>query len=201
MKRLDRIGAAIFDYLLVAVLIAVSFFLVLPFLTVLTGAVAWFQASGDERDLALLFRSIRAHWKKSLPYGVALFLITGIAALDIAFFRQNAYPGSDLVLALSWIAVVLAFVTIVNGPTILNRMAVTLPQLVYDAFVLAIASPLDFLAAAAFHGVIVAAAILAPALAIPLSAPLLWIAARFSLHAFHRLESKQNPHNSGGKNV
>jgi uncharacterized membrane protein YesL len=198
VKRLERAGALLFDLITVAVLLAVSFFLVVPFLTVLAGAVAWFQEPAETRALSVLFRAIGKRWKRTLPYGAVLFLVTAVAALDIAYFRTYAFPGSNLVLAFSWVLVVLAFVAVVNGPTILNRMTVTLPQLLYDAVVVAAASPLDFIAAAALHAGLVYAAVRVPVLAVPLAVPVFWISARCTLRAFKKLESTQHPNTTGG---
>ena len=200
MKRLERAGALVFDVATVAVLLLVSFFLVLPFLMVLCGAVAWFQEPAETRTLSVLFRAIKDRWKRTLPYGAALFLGGIVAALDILYFRQFAFPGSNLILALAWILLVLAFVTVVNGPTVLNKMTVSFPQLVYDAIVVGAASPLDFLAAASLHAGLVYVAITAPMLAFPLSVPVFWIAARFTLHAFRQLEPTHQPNTTGGNN-
>jgi uncharacterized membrane protein YesL len=200
MKRLERAGALVFDLVTVAVLLGVSFFLVFPFLTVLCGAVAWFQEPSETRELSVLFHAIRDRWKRTLPFGTVIFLGSLIAALDITYFRQYAFPGSNVILALSWILIIVAFVTVVSAPTLLNRMTVTLPQLIYDGIIVAAASPLDFILAAALHAGLVYVAVTVPMLAFPLSVPVFWIASRFTLHAFQKLEPTQPSHKTGGIN-
>jgi len=199
MKRLERVGSVVFDAVLVALILALAFALVLPFLAVLTAATAWFQAQAGERDLSVFFGALRATWKRSLPYGAALALAAGVAVLDIAYFGQYAFPGSNVVLSLSWVLLFLVFVTLVEGPTILHRMRVSLAQLVFDAFVLAVAAPLPFLLSAALHAAIVVLAFLVPVLVPFLFLPFLYGAAILTGSAFDRLESRQHPHSTGGK--
>jgi uncharacterized membrane protein YesL len=197
MKQLTRMGGALFDYMAISFILLLSFALVIPFLPVVIGVHAYAVASKEERSLMLLFTTVFRTRLKVWLFGIAMTLILIVAGLNIAAFPFQDLPGSIVITIISWIIAFLSVNTFLYAAVLLLHMDLHFGQLVYNALVLAIGSPLDWIASMLSIGILIGMALWNPIVVLPAFAAAWLFSSRFTHHAWTHATRNDND-NPGG---
>ena len=176
MKGIAKFGEYVLEIVVVSLLVVLSLALVIPFVPMMVGMAGYFKNKKDVRLFRDIFVTIGRNWKILIPYTIFQLLITVFPILNIYFFNTHLESMNYVILALSYVALVVGAIYFVTAPTIIANMNVSFFQLLRNGFMLLFGGLLrSFLALAIMAGVI------ALVLFYPYATPLTLYAAPFAL--------------------
>lgn len=136
MKGLQLFGEYACEFLVVTLLLALSAFLVIPFIPMVVGVTGYFKQGINGRRFKDIFTTIGANWKILIFYTIFQLVIIVFPVLNIYFFTTHPEHMSYFVLAVSCIALVVGVIYLVTSPVIIVNMKVKFRQLLYNGIML-----------------------------------------------------------------
>ena len=134
--KLQLFGDYFFEFMIITLLLSVSFVLVIPFIPVLVGIVGYLNRDIHTRRLKDIFINIKNNWKIIIGYTIFELVLLIASILNIYYFNTQVENMNSAILVLSYIALILAMIYLITGPIILLNMNVNLKQLIYNGFIL-----------------------------------------------------------------
>lgn len=190
MKGLYKFGEYVTEFLVITILLALSAFLILPFVPMLVGVTGFFRNDKDTRRFKDIFTTIGANWKIIIFYTLFQLAIIVLPVLNIYFFNTNLENMNYFVLAVSYIALIVGVVFIVTAPTVIVNMKVNFWQLLHNGVMMLFGGLWRSLLAIACISGVVALIIYFPYV-IPLTLyPVPMIVSRLMTENFYKLKAK-----------
>ena len=135
-----KYGTAFFDLLVVTVLVLLGFALILPFAFAFCGSVAYLAKDIRSRRLSGIFRFARENFSILLRLEILLLFMWVFPILAFFVIPATA-PGYGFVIFVAYTVLILSFVILLNAPAVIEKMRVNLRQLVSNAYLLVLGSP------------------------------------------------------------
>lgn len=136
MKGLKIFGDYLFEYLIISILLILSFALIIPFIPMLIGVVSYFRRKFDARMLKDIFVPIKDNIKIIIKFTFLELILVIVSGLNIYYINTNPESMNHIVLLLSYVGLILALLFIVHAPVIILNMNVNLKQLIFNSVVL-----------------------------------------------------------------
>ena len=136
MKGLKKIGDYLFEYMIISLLLILSFALIIPFIPMLIGIVSYFRRPLDARMLKDVFVPIKENIKIIIKFTIFELLLVITSGLNVYFMNSNPDAMNNFVLLLSYVGLVISLIIIVHAPIVILNMNVNLIQLLYNSIVL-----------------------------------------------------------------
>ena len=135
-NKLITLGNSVFDYIIVSILLILSFITVIPFVAILVGIVAYFITNTNERSLFIIFITIRKNIQMIFKVTVLYVIVLGAIVLNLYVIESTVRIIDIIVTSISYIGLFILLNVIVNGPIIILKMNVSLRELVVNCFYL-----------------------------------------------------------------
>lgn len=136
MRGIRILGDYILEFVVITLLVALSAVTVVMFIPMLVGLNGYFKNKKDVRLFKDIFLTIKENYKVIIPYTIFLLLIIIFPILNIYYFNTHPIKMNYFLLAVSYIALVIASIYLATGPTIIVNMNVSFFQLLYNGFML-----------------------------------------------------------------
>lgn len=134
-SKIRVLGNLFFDYVIITLLLTISFVLVIPFIPVYIGVNEYFLEHYEDRKLKNIFTSIKANFSIIIKFTI-FELIALIFAIGNIIFFNTGERSNDLITLLSYVILIFSLVCFINAPIIIIKMKVTLKQLLFNCFAL-----------------------------------------------------------------
>ena len=138
MKGSRLLGDVIFEYLIITLILILSICLVIPFIPVFVGVIAYLRLDINTRTLRDFWMGIKENIKILIPYSIFELTILAFSILNLYFFLTHPEKNQMIVLILSYIALFIGIVFFIHAPIIILTMKVNFRQLMYNSIVLLI---------------------------------------------------------------
>ena len=136
MKGLRLLGDVIFEYLIITLILILSICLVIPFIPVFVGVIAYLRLDINARTLRDFWMGIKENIKILIPYSIFELTILAFSILNLYFFLTHPEKNQMIVLILSYIALFIGIVFFIHAPIIILTMKVNFRQLMYNSIML-----------------------------------------------------------------
>ncbi len=136
MEQITKIAKIILDFVIITLLMAISFALVLPFCFMFVGVVGYFSKNPEERTLKTIFQSIGENIKILWRFAFIVTLLLGVSIFDIAFLSLPAGWIQSTILWVSWSMLVVGMFLLMAAPAVIIRMRVTFKELIINSLIL-----------------------------------------------------------------
>ena len=156
MKGLQIFGEYVFEFIVITLLLALSAFLIIPFVPMTVGVVGYFRQDINTRRFKDIFTTVGANWKVLIIYTLFQIIIVAFPVLNIYFFTAHPEKMNYFVLAVSCIALMVGAIYLVTAPVVIVNMKVTFRQLIYNGIMLLFGGPWRSLLSLACVGGIIA---------------------------------------------
>lgn len=133
MKGLRILGDYVFEYLLISVLLILSFILIIPFIPIYIGVVSYFRRNIDDRMLKDIFKPIKENIKIIIIFTIFELLILVFSGLNIYFMNTNLESMNEFILIVSYIGFFIGIYFMIFSPIIILNMNVNFRQLVFNS--------------------------------------------------------------------
>lgn len=162
MRGLRIFGDYVLEFLLVTLLVALSAATVIFFIPVLVGLTGYFKNKKDVRIFKDIFLTIKENVKILIPYTIFELLIIVFPILNIYYFNTHPENINYILLAVSYVALVIGAIYLSTAPTIIVNMNVTFFQLLFNGFMLLFGGLIRSLFSLAIIGGVIALVLLYP---------------------------------------
>lgn len=95
MKGLRLLGDVIFEYLIITLILILSICLVIPFIPVFVGVIAYLRLDINTRTLRDFWMGIKENIKILIPYSIFELTILAFSILNLYFFLTHPEKKSD----------------------------------------------------------------------------------------------------------
>ena len=136
MRGIRILGDYILEFVVITLLVALSAVTVVMFVPMLVGLNGYFKNKKDVRLFRDIFLTIKENYKIIIPYTIFELLIIVFPVLNIYYFNTHPLNMNYFLLAVSYVALVIASIYLATGPTIIVNMNVKFLQLIYNGFML-----------------------------------------------------------------
>ena len=136
MRGIRILGDYILEFVVITLLVALSAVTVVMFVPMLVGLNGYFKNKKDVRLFRDIFITIKENYKIIIPYTIFELLIIVFPVLNIYYFNTHPLNMNYFLLAVSYVALVIASIYLATGPTIIVNMNVKFLQLIYNGFML-----------------------------------------------------------------
>lgn len=136
MRGIRILGDYILEYVVITLLVALSAVTVVMFVPMLVGLNGYFKNKKDVRLFRDIFITIKENYIIIIPYTIFVLLIIVFPVLNIYYFNTHPLKMNYFLLAISYVALVIASIYLATGPTIIVNMKVKFLQLIYNGFML-----------------------------------------------------------------
>lgn len=136
MKGFRLFGEVLFEYFVVTLLLVLSLALVIPFIPIFIGLVAYFRYGRDYRMFRDIFKAIRDNFAIILKFTILELLMFVFSLLNLYFFVTHYQAQYIFIIAVSSIALFIAVVLLVNAPVVIVNMKVSLRGLLNNSFMM-----------------------------------------------------------------
>ena len=147
MKGLRTFGEYVSEFLIVTLLVILSAATVVFFIPMMVGLNGFFKNKKDVRLYKDIFRTMKENWKILIPYTIFELLIIVFPTLNIYYFNTHLDKMNYIVLAVSYVTLVVGAIYFTTAPTIIVNMNVNFFQLLHNGFMLLFGGLLRSLAA------------------------------------------------------
>lgn len=127
-------GDYVFEFLVITFLLIVSLALVIPFVPVYVGVIAYFTHHRDDRMFKDIFRAIKDNWKILIKFTIFELIVLVVSFLNVYYFRTHTEGFNIVILVLSYVFLFIGVIFLVHAPMIIIGMNVNLRQLIYNSF-------------------------------------------------------------------
>jgi len=134
-KRITQYGTMVFDFVVIVFLLNLSFVLVIPFVAIIVGVVGYF-VNEEDKQLRDIFMTIKT--EINIIYKATIFyvLFIGISFANI-YVIHTEFPVIDTAFnIISKVVIILMIVLLINTPIVINKMNVSLRQLLFNSFMI-----------------------------------------------------------------
>ncbi len=136
MKGLRLLGDVIFEYIAITILLILSACLVLPFIPVCIGVVAYLKNDVNTRTIRDGWIGIKENGWIILKFTIFELILLIFSILNIYFFMTHPENNQIVILILSYIALFFGIVFFIHAPIIILSMNVNFRQLIYNSIML-----------------------------------------------------------------
>ena len=136
MRGIRILGDYILEFVVITLLVALSAVTVVMFVPMLVGLNGYFKNKKEVRLFRDIFITIKENYKIIIPYTIFELLIIVFPVLNIYYFNTHPLNMNYFLLAVSYVALVIASIYLATGPTIIVNMNVKFLQLIYNGFML-----------------------------------------------------------------
>ncbi len=162
MVGLRKFGEYLTEFLVVTLLVALSALSVVFFVPMLVGLCGFFKNKKEVRLFKDIFITMKENWLILIPYTIFQLVILVFPILNIYFFNTHPANMNYVVLAISYVALVVGSIYLVTAPTIIVNMNVKFLQLIYNGFMLLFGSLIRSLICLALMAGVIAIILLFP---------------------------------------
>lgn len=135
-NKLITLGNSIFDYIVISILLNISFITVIPFVPILVGVVEYFNTNTNERSLFTIFTTIKKNIQMIFKVTVLYVIVLGSIVLNLYAIEPTVYAVDIMITGLSYIGLFILSNIIINGPIIILKMNVSLRELIVNCIYL-----------------------------------------------------------------
>ena len=162
MRGIRLFGEYVLEIVVVTLLVAVSAATVVMFIPMMVGLNGFFKNKKEDRLFKDIFTTIGENWKILIPFTIFELLILVFPVLNIYYFNTNPEKMNYIILALSYVALVIGAIYFVTAPTIIVNMYVGFGQLLRNGFMLLFGSLVRSIAALLIVAGVLAMVVLYP---------------------------------------
>ena len=135
MQKLRIICNNLFDYLVIDLLLILSIALIFPFPSIFVGVVHYFERSRDDRRLGDIFAVYKDNWSILIKFSLYIVIAYAAAIADIVFLRRPEV-GYIVINIIGYTVLILATITLINGPMLILHMNLNFKQLLFNSYML-----------------------------------------------------------------
>lgn len=190
MRGFRILGEYILEIVVVTLLVAISAATVVMFIPMMVGLCGFFKNKKEERLFKDIFVTIGENWKILVPFTIFELLITVFPILNIYYFNTNPDKMNYIILAVSYVALVIGVIYFVTSPTIIVNMYVGFGQLLRNGFMLLFGSLVRSIAALLVVAGVVAMILLYPYLVIATLYVVPLVVTKLMLENFYTLKAR-----------
>jgi hypothetical protein len=132
-EKLISAGTAVFDYIIITMLLFVSLMLVIPFVPVYVGVARYLAKSNNERTLRIIFETIKQNIRILFQFSLLFTVLITSIILNLFVLDDSAIVIAKLMEWISYIGLFILLHIIINAPMIIIEMKVTLRELVVNS--------------------------------------------------------------------
>lgn len=136
MRGLRVVGDYALEFMVVTLLMGLAAVSVVFFIPMLVGVTAFFHKEMGMRRFKDIFVAIGQNWKILIFYTIFQLIITVFPVLNIYFFNTHPDRINFFVLAVCYVALVVAAVYLCTAPTVIVNMKVKFRQLLYNGIMM-----------------------------------------------------------------
>ena len=190
MKGFRIFGEYLFEYFVITMLLVLSLALVLPFVPVYIGTIAYFMHKHDDRMLKDIFICIKENLAIIIKFTIFELIILVTAFLNVYYFRTHTEGFNMVILVISYVFLFLGVIFLAHAPMIIIGMNVNLRKLIYNCFLFFFGGIANsVISILALAGLVIATSYV-PYIFIPLSYFVVLIVEYFTKKSFYVLKAK-----------
>ncbi len=190
MRGFRLFGEYILEIVVVTLLVAISAATVVMFIPMMVGLNGFFKNKKDDRLFKDIFTTIGENWKILIPFTIFELLIMVFPILNIYFFNTHPENMNYIILAVSYVALVIGVIYFVTAPTIIVNMYVGFGQLLRNGFMLLFGSLVRSIAALLVVAGVVAMILLYPYAIVVTLYVVPFVVTRLMLENFYTLKAR-----------
>lgn len=133
MEILTKTAKTILDFIVITLLMAVSFVLVIPFVFVFVGITGYLIEKPNARSLSLIFKTIGKNFRLLWKYALIETVMLALPIVSIAFWSLPSGWMQQTLLGISWFLLVMGVFFLIAAPVLIVRMNLTFKQLVLNS--------------------------------------------------------------------
>ena len=190
MRGFRIFGEYILEIVVVTLLVAISAATVVMFIPMMVGLNGFFKNKKDDRLFKDIFTTIGENWKILIPFTIFELMIMVFPILNIYFFNTHPENMNYIVLAVSYVALVIGVIYFVTAPTIIVNMYVGFGQLLRNGFMLLFGSLVRSIAALLVVAGVVAMIVLYPYAVVATLYVVPFVVTRLMLENFYTLKAR-----------
>ena len=134
-QKFRIICSNLFDFLVIDLLLILSIALVFPFPSIFVGVVHYFERSWDDRRLGDIFAIYKDNWSILIKFSLYIVIAYAASIADIVFLRRPEV-GYIVVNIIGYTVLILATITLINGPMLILHMNLNFKQLLFNSYML-----------------------------------------------------------------
>ena len=190
MRGLRIFGEYVMEFLIITVLVILSAATVVLFIPVLVGLNGYFKNNKNVRLYRDIFSVIKENYKILIPFTIFELLIIVFPILNIYYLNTHVDKMNYVLLAFSYVALVIGAIYLTTAPTIIVNMKVNFLQLLYNGFMLLFGSLIRSLIALALVGGVIAIILLYPYVIVATFYIIPFLVTRLMLENFYVLKAR-----------
>jgi uncharacterized membrane protein YesL len=140
-----KIGSDVFDQVAIWILTLIAFASLILFVPWLRALTLRISKESHERSLRELLKDCWKGGFKPMLFGCVWSIVLTVCILNVASLPTADIPLAAWILTFSWIMIVLLVLTIIYSAPLFVYMKLSLLEHTFNAIVLAVSSPFDFL--------------------------------------------------------
>lgn len=125
----------LFDYLVIDLLLILSIALILPFPSIFVGVIHYFEREREDRRLGDIFAIYKGNWSILIKFSIYIIIAYIASIADIVFLRRPEI-GYVVINIIGYTILILATITLINGPMLILHMNVNFKQLLFNSYML-----------------------------------------------------------------
>lgn len=190
MRGFRIFGEYVLEIVVVTLLVAISAATVVMFIPMMVGLNGFFKNKKEDRLFKDIFTTIGDNWKILIPFTIFELVIMVFPILNIYFFNTHPENMNYIVLAVSYVALVIGVIYFVTAPTIIVNMYVGFGQLLRNGFMLLFGSLVRSIAALLVVAGVVAMIVLYPYAVVATLYVVPFLVTRLMLENFYTLKAR-----------
>lgn len=190
MRGFRILGEYILEIVVVTLLVAISVATVVMFIPMMVGLNGFFKNKKEDRLFKDIFTTIGENWKILIPFTIFELVIMVFPILNIYFFNTHPENMNYIVLAVSYVALVIGVIYFVTAPTIIVNMYVGFGQLLRNGFMLLFGSLVRSIVALLVVAGVVAMIVLYPYAVVATLYVVPFVVTRLMLENFYTLKAR-----------
>lgn len=136
LQKIDVIGTALFNYIILSILLNIGVILILPFIPIVVGISAYHIEHKDNQSLRTIGSSINENRTLIFQFSLFIIAVVTVSITNILVFDTGYTVLETIIDFISYLLLFVAILLVLHGPVLIIEMKLTFKELLFNSIML-----------------------------------------------------------------